>query len=218
MSVPPGSPVPPDPTGQTQPQPPHPPTNGVLLSSGGSFWDSDTNRLVAIISGILIGCLVLGSMAAIAAVGVGALGKDRDGRPGMMRNNDGRDGPQGPMGKRGRGEQDAPGGQGGQGGMRGGADAFAGVQHGDVVVTGPNGLPQTKRIARGTTTAVTPTSVTIKSTDGYDSVFAVDASTKILGNQQGGSASSLVVGQNVFAIGTVAATTATAERIMVTPS
>ncbi len=219
MSMPPGSPVPPDSHGETQPQAPYPPVGGSAPQSGRSFWDSDTNRLIAIVGAILVGCLVLGGVATTAAVAMGAIAKNRDGRVGMMSHNGG-GGPQGRMGRRGQGDQGGPGSQGAPGGpgggMRGGADTFPGVQHGDVVVTGPTGQPQTKRIARGTIAAATATSLTIKSTDGVDTVFTIDANTKITGGPQSGSVATLAVGKTAFAIGTVTGTTATAERVLVT--
>lgn len=228
MSTPPGPPTPPtsgeqpDPNAETNPQlpmQPIPPVAGSAPAGAGSFWQNDTTRVAAIVGGILVGCLLLGGMALTAAVGVGALVNDRDSGPGMHRKANGNGNGQGQdgNGRRGRMGQDGSGGPGGMGGMRGGLEGFLGIQHGDVVITGPSGQPETKRVARGAVTTVTATSLTVKSTDGFDSTFTLAPTTAVSGSGNVNSASSLAVGQNVFAVGTVAGTTATADRVVVTP-
>ena len=138
------------------------------------------------------------------------LGEQPDDGPGMhgRMNGNGRGQGQGPNGgRKGRMGQDGQGGQGGLGGMRGGLEGFLGIQHGDVVITGPNGQPETKRVARGAITAVTATALTVKSADGFDSTFTVTPTTAVRrGNAS--SVSALAVGQNVLAVGSVAGTTA----------
>ena len=230
MSTPPGPPMPPasgqepDPNAETNPQlpmQPIPPPAGSAPTGASSFWHNDATRVAVIVGGILVGCLLLGGMALTAAVGVGALVNNRDGGPGMhgRMNGNGQGQGQGPNGgRKGRMGQDGQGGQGGLGGMRGGLEGVLGIQHGDVVITGPNGQPETKRVARGAITAVTATALTVKSADGFDSTFTVTPTTAVTGAGSASSVSALAVGQNVLAVGSVAGTTATAERVVVTPN
>jgi hypothetical protein len=52
------------------------------------------------------------------------------------------------------------------------------VQHGDVTVQGANGAATAMTLQRGTVTATSGTSVTVKSTDGFTATYAVDSSTR----------------------------------------
>mgnify|MGYP000875786978 CR=1 FL=1 len=233
MSVPPGPDdstnpqLPPQVPGQApfapqQQLPPQPMATAGAPGGAKSFWDDDTNRLLVIIGGIFVAFLLICGMGVTAVVGMKALTGANDGHARMMGRGQNGFGPnqggpgQGGPDSDGRGMMGQPG-RGGTGGMRG-ADGFPGVQHGDVVITGANGQAETKRVARGTVSAATPTSLTVKSADGYESVFAIAPTTQVTGRGQSGTTPTLAVGQTVFAVGTVAGTTATADRVVITPA
>lgn len=221
MSVPPGSPTPPDANvAANQPTPPHL-AGGSAPEDGNGFWDNDFNKLLVVVGGILVACMLLAVMAVTAAVGARALTGDQDNHHKMSRSDRNGDGPnrQGGRGQRGFGEpgdDSGLGALGGLGGLRGSLDMFSKFQHGDVVVTGANGQPETKRIARGVISAVTAASVSITSTDNFVSTYAVAEATKITIDGKSGGATALAVGHNAFAMGTVVGAAATAEVITAT--
>lgn len=223
MSVPPNSPVPPDSGGNNPGQAPY---GGSAPAAGNSFWDSDTNRLIAIVGGILVACLLLAGISLTAAVGAKALSDSSEPRNKMKRSNPHGVDPRGPggMGKRGFGGPDDPGDDGGLGalgglgGLRGSLDLFSKFQHGDVVVTGANGQPETKRIARGAISAVTTTAVSIKSTDGFVSTYTIAPTTKVTVDGKASAVTGLTAGQNAFAMGTVVGAAVTADQVVVTPA
>ncbi|MFB9180493.1 DUF5666 domain-containing protein [Dactylosporangium sucinum] len=98
---------------------------------------------------------------------------------------------------------------GGRGGMeRGGTH---GALHGDFVVKDSSGKYVTYRLQTGTVTAVSDTSITVKSEDGYSTTFAVNDSTKV-GNGSG-KIGDVKTGNTVTVVGTVDGTTVTATRI-----
>ncbi len=67
------------------------------------------------------------------------------------------------------------------------------VQHGDFTVQGANGTSTAMTLQRGTVTAASGTSVTVKSTDGFTATYAVDSSTR-------GRTTNLAKGDNVLVI------------------
>lgn len=224
MSVPPGSSVPPESDDNRTSPLTASTAGGSSPTNGSGFWDSEMNRLIAVVGGILVACMLLAAMAITAAVGAKALSSGNDAHPKMSRGGPHGDGPQsrGDRGQRGFG---MPGGQdddgglgalGGLGGLRGSLDMFSKFQHGDVVVTGANGQPETKRIARGTVSEVSPTAISIKSTDGFVSTYAIAETTKVTVDGKVGATTALAVGQNAFAMGTLVGTAATAEVVSAT--
>ncbi len=228
MSVPPDSPVPAQPS-NTAPQSHDPALGGSGPDSASGFWDSDTNRLFALVGGILVGCVLLAGMTVTAVAGAQALNHSQDSRHGFSRGepNGGAERGPGHMGKRGFGNPDrdaegsgpeALGGLGGLGGLLGELSTFANIQHGDVVVTGSNGQAETKRIARGAISEVTATTVTVKSADGFSTAYTLAATTKITIDGTTGAVTGLKVGQSAFALGTVSGAAATADRVMATTS
>jgi hypothetical protein len=54
-----------------------------------------------------------------------------------------------------------------------------GILHGEVVLSKEGGGTQTVRVQRGAVTAVSAGEVTVKSTDGYTTAYAVDGDTKV---------------------------------------
>lgn len=101
--------------------------------------------------------------------------------------------------------------------MPGGAIRFApgpvgaGLIHGVFTVPKSNGGYQTLDVQRGKVTAVSATSVTVKSTDGYTVTYTVTSKTLV--DAKAAGIGSVKKGDSVFVTGTVSGTTSTATNI-----
>ena len=104
------------------------------------------------------------------------------------------------------------------GGIPGGPARFArgplgaGLIHGEFTVPKSGGGYQTIVVQRGTVTAVSGSSITVKSSDGYTLTYAVPSKT-VVGAQAAGIGS-VKKGDTVFVTATVTGTTATAVSIL----
>ncbi|HEV7149051.1 MAG TPA: hypothetical protein VGN48_18835 [Pedococcus sp.] len=76
-----------------------------------------------------------------------------------------------------------------------GLGALGSVQHGEFTVAGANGQATVMTLQRGTVTAASGSSVTVRSTDGYTATYAVDSSTR-------GNATKLANGDTVLVVAT----------------
>ena len=111
-------------------------------------------------------------------------------------------------------------GQSGAGGQRyrhfGGKFAIggglSGVLHGQFVVTKPSGGNQTVDVQNGQVTAVSNTSVTLKSSDGFTMSYVISSSTLVDAQRDG--IGSVKVGNQASVVATVSGSTATATSIM----
>jgi hypothetical protein len=103
------------------------------------------------------------------------------------------------------------GGPGGGSGGPGGAGMMSQALHGEYVVSDGNGGYTTELLQNGEVTAVSDTSVTAKSDDGYTKTYTIDSDT-VVGN---GSAdlSSIETGDDVTIVASVSGDTATAESL-----
>jgi hypothetical protein len=112
---------------------------------------------------------------------------------------------QGPGGQGGMG-----GGPGGQGGP-GGAGQLMDALHGEYVVSDGSGNYTTELLQNGDVTAISDSSVTVKSDDGYTHTYTIDSDT-VVGN---GSTklSSIATGDEVTIIATESGDTATVDTI-----
>jgi hypothetical protein len=108
------------------------------------------------------------------------------------------------------GQGGGPGGQSGQGGPGGGAGLMDAL-HGEYVVSDGNGNYTTELLQNGDVTAISDSSVTVKSDDGYTHTYTIDSDT-VVGN---GSAelSSIATGDEVTVIATESGDTATVDTI-----
>lgn len=126
-----------------------------------------------------------------------------------------------------------PAGDGQRGGPRDGGPGRGGMLgapgteplHGEIVVQAEDGTVSTVRMIRGTVTAVSSTSITVKAEDGYSTTFAVDASTTVHSGLRphgkpgdaavdtAGSISDVAVGDVADVHGTVSGSSATATRV-----
>lgn len=86
--------------------------------------------------------------------------------------------------------------------------------HGEFVVKGKDGGYVTVVTVRGTVTAVSPTSVTVRAEDGYTATFAVDADTKVHGKDVDGIGD-VRVGDSGGAAGVKSGDTITAHRVLI---
>jgi hypothetical protein len=106
-----------------------------------------------------------------------------------------------------------PGGFGRFGGLGGLAMAgLGGVVHGQVTVPKSGGGYQTVDVQRGTVTAVSSSSITVKSADGYSQTYAVSSSTEV--NAQAAGIGTVKMGDTVGVMATVSGKTATAASII----
>jgi hypothetical protein len=86
-----------------------------------------------------------------------------------------------------------------------------GAVHGEFVVPKPGGGYQTIDVQRGAVTAVSATSITIKSSDGFVKTYQVTSSTYVDARQ--GGISSVKTGHQAVVMATASGGTATAVRI-----
>ena len=93
----------------------------------------------------------------------------------------------------------APAGMGQPPNSTGGGDAFAGVAHGE--------------LQTGTVTAITSTSVTAESTDGYTKTYVIDAATVFAAAGGAGTAADIAQGDTVTVVAGTSGDTATAVQI-----
>jgi hypothetical protein len=100
------------------------------------------------------------------------------------------------------------GGQGGPGGGMGGG--AAGALHGDYVVSS-NGTYVTRRTQTGEVTAVSSSSISVTSADGYASTYAITSSTTV--DNGDGAIGDIKTGATISVVGTVTGTTATAVSL-----
>lgn len=111
------------------------------------------------------------------------------------------------------GRKHGPGGFGPFGGMGGlGPGGLAGVLHGEATVPRPGGGYQTIQVQRGTVSAVSNSSVTVKSADGYSATYVVSGSTEV--NAQAAGIGTVKVGDSVVVMATLSGKTATAASII----
>jgi hypothetical protein len=87
-----------------------------------------------------------------------------------------------------------------------------GAVHGTVVVPKPGGGYQTVAFQNGKVTAVSSTSITLRSADGYSRSYQVTSSTLV--NAQRDGIGSIKAGNQVMVDATVSGSTATATRII----
>jgi hypothetical protein len=98
-------------------------------------------------------------------------------------------------------------------GFGGGLGAgLGGVLHGTGVVKKADGSFQTIAVQRGTVTAVSATSISVKSLDGYVATYVVNSTTKI--NGKNGKITDIKTGDQVGVEATVSGGTSTAVRII----
>jgi hypothetical protein len=86
-----------------------------------------------------------------------------------------------------------------------------GAVHGQLTVPKSGGGYQTVDVQRGTVTAVSSTSVTVKSADGYTASYAVNGSTVV--NAKAAGIGSVKTGDTIFVSATASGSTATAASI-----
>lgn len=99
----------------------------------------------------------------------------------------------------------------GPGGPHGGRGMERGVLHGELVVETPDGEYVTQQVQRGEVTAISSTSITVASEDGFTATYAIDADTDQKRDREDGAAQ---IGDTAHVVATVDGTTTTAKRVM----
>jgi hypothetical protein len=99
---------------------------------------------------------------------------------------------------------------GGPGGL--GLGGLGGAIHGQVTVPKSGGGYQTIDVQRGTVSAVSNSSITVKSADGYSATYVVSSSTEV--NAQAAGIGTIKVGDSVAVMATLSGKTATAASII----
>lgn len=112
----------------------------------------------------------------------------------------------------GRGWRSFPGGFADGPGFALGLGAADGVVHGQLTVPKSGGGYETVDVQRGTVTAVSSGSITVKSADGFTASYAV--SSKTLVDAQAAGIGSVKKGDTVFVTATVSGSTATAANVL----
>lgn len=92
-----------------------------------------------------------------------------------------------------------------------GGDLFGAI-HGQFVVPKAGGGYQTVDVQRGSVTAVSTTSITVKSSDGFTKTYRVTSSTIVAAQREG--IASVKSGQQVMVVATVSGSTATAVSVI----
>jgi hypothetical protein len=93
-----------------------------------------------------------------------------------------------------------------------GFGGFGGVLHGQFTVRKASGGYQTEDVQSGTVTAVSSSSITVKSADGYSATYAVASTTEV--NAQAAGIGTVKVGDTVSVTATVSQGQATAASII----
>jgi hypothetical protein len=121
--------------------------------------------------------------------------------------------PSAPSWRRGPGGFGPLGGAFGFGGLGlGGLGGLGGAIHGQVTVPKSGGGYQAVDVQRGTVSAVSSSSITVKSADGYSATYAVSSSTEV--NAQGAGIGTVKTGDTVEVTATVSGGKATAASII----
>lgn len=173
-----------------QPYGPPPRRPGLWRQATSTTGGKLATGIAIVLAGVLLlGVLAVGAFGASRAVGLwgdhGQRASQRDGwGPGGRFDDGNRMGPgMGPHSglRNGNGNGQSNGLGGGM--MRGNGmlGQLGGVQHGELTVTGSDGKAVVMTVQRGTVTAASATSVSVRSDDGYAQTYAVNASTRVRG-------------------------------------
>jgi hypothetical protein len=159
-----------------------------------------------ILAAVAVGALVAGAgIAAIATSGSSSLASSSPGAPSRTPAPSASGRP-------------VPGFRGPGGGLSSGGGGFFsglgpyGAVHGQLVVPRSGGGYQTEDVQRGSVTAISSTSLTVKSADGFTKTYRVTGSTAVI--PPGGTISSVKTGQQVSVTATVSGATATVTQIV----
>ncbi len=91
------------------------------------------------------------------------------------------------------------------------------VLHGDVVVRTKDGY-RTVALQRGSVVSVSPTSLQLRSVDGFAATYAVNGETQVRKSHKAGQPSSLATGDQVTVVATRSGSTLTATKVLVHPA
>ncbi|TAK68596.1 MAG: hypothetical protein EPO13_10860 [Actinomycetota bacterium] len=92
--------------------------------------------------------------------------------------------------------------------------AAGGLLHGDIAVADKSGTATTLRLQRGKATATSDSSITVRSTDGYESTYAITGDTTVYRDRDEVKASAITADDTVFVLGTVSGDTVTGRVVV----
>jgi hypothetical protein len=90
--------------------------------------------------------------------------------------------------------------------------------HGEFTVEGKGGTPMNVAEQRGTVNAVSSTSITLTSKDGFSHTYVVDSSTRVRVDGKKGAISGVKTGQEAAVLAKVNGRTETAELVIQRPA
>jgi hypothetical protein len=114
-----------------------------------------------------------------------------------------------------------PGGRFGLGGRHGGflghrADGLAGrAMHGELVVKDRGGKPVTVDVQRGSVTAVSASSITLRSDDGFTATYTITSDTRVRIDEKGSTTAEVRTGDTAVVTARKSGDTATAQLLVV---
>lgn len=88
------------------------------------------------------------------------------------------------------------------------------IEHGELTVKGKDGKPVVWVVQRGTVTAVSTTSITVKSEDGFTGTYTVNADTRVRVDRDKKAIGDIKTGATVSVAGTRSGSTVTANAII----
>ncbi|RSM40291.1 hypothetical protein DMB66_57355 [Actinoplanes sp. ATCC 53533] len=169
-------------------------------------------RVKIAVAGAIVAAVVAtaGITAAVLGTNDGGSAATTGGPPGATGQGFAGAGGQGSTGGQAPGGGQAPTG-GGRGGGLGGGGGTAAALHGTYVVSDGNGGYVTQESQTGTVSAVSATSITVKSVDGYSKTYVVGTSTTV--DNGADQIADVATGHTVRVVATVSGNTATATTV-----
>jgi hypothetical protein len=162
------------------------------------------SRRPYVLAGVAVAALLGGAGAALASTGSGTPAASPNSVAASPAPSPAQQGVPAPPGRAGHGMHWM-----GAGGL--GAGGLFGTLHGQLVVTKPGGGYETVDVQNGQVTAVSTTSITLKSSDGFSKSYTVAATTTVDAQRDG--IGSVKVGNQATVVATVSGSTATASGI-----
>lgn len=89
------------------------------------------------------------------------------------------------------------------------------VMHGEVVAKGKDGTPTTIDVQRGKVTAVSSSSITVRSDDGFTTTYAITSSTRVRINQKGATSAQISDGDTARVTARRSGDSHTAQAVVV---
>ncbi|HEX5496519.1 MAG TPA: hypothetical protein VFX70_18305 [Mycobacteriales bacterium] len=89
------------------------------------------------------------------------------------------------------------------------------LMHGEVVVRGKDGQPATVDVQRGKVTAVSASSISVRSDDGFTATYSVTSTTRVRINEKGATSAQISDGDTAVVTAHKSGGTSTAQAVIV---